>query len=393
MFLRNLISVFATVALLVPSIALGYEFTSQNFVRNAERPDNQMRITMQGPASLRSYRFVGRVGGVNFEGSVDLRDFDIDLDYDPGKPNGERATITLDGRDYTIPLYDWELRPIVNYADSEFTAVASIFGDGPDMERYRYIDYHPAFEDTHLGMRLLQADIILMDPINFSEAPKVDGEAVYLAGEQRERPEAERMLATLRVFEMMSAHDFQAWVLTDSGLEPEIVKTEGTISVDLEPYFFFWRSDTSDAQGLIDRFNAEVEAAQPLSQQYDSAFTAYQQAPAGSTQEQSALREVRRLEQQLEPVVNRINELRAQIDAFEPEIEDVPELTTEVQANSEVYRSIAPFVFDAVYRTAQYAALFRGAKASNSSDWQDFYREVMSEIQLAPAPTPNQFDR
>lgn len=393
MNLRKLISVFATLSILLPSIALSYEFTSQNFVRNIERPDNQMRITMQGPASLRSYRFVGRVGGVNFEGIVDLSDFDIDLEYDPHKPNGERASITLDGREYKIPLYDWELRPIVNYADSEFTAVASIFGDGPDMERYRYIDYHPAFEDTHLGMRLLQADIILMDPITFSEAPKVSGEAVYMAGEQRERSEAERMIAALRVFEMMSTHEFQAWVLTDTDLEPELITSADTVSVDLEPYFFFWKSDSSGAQGLIERFNSEVELAQPLSQQYDTAFTAYQRAPAGSTEEQRALREVQRLEQQLEPVVNRINALRAQIDEFEPEIEDVPELTTMVHENSEVYRSVAPFVFDAVYKTAQYAALFRGAKARNSSDWKEFHREIMSEIQLAPARTPNQFDR
>lgn len=393
MNLRNLIPVLSTLSFLIPSMVLSYEFTSQSFVRNAERPNNQMRITMQGSASLRSYSFLGRVGGINFESSVDLSALTIDLDYDANKQDGERATITLDGREYIVPLFDWELRPIVNYADSEFTAVASIFGDGPEMELYRYIDYHPAFEDTHLGMRLLQADIILMDPITFSEAPKIDGNSFYLAGEQQERPEAERMLSALRIFEMMSEYDFQAWVLTDTDEEPELIISESTISIDLEPYFFFWKSDTSDVQAAIELFNAEVEAAQPLTQQYDAAYTSYQQAPVGSNEEERALREVQILEQQLQPIISRISVLRSQIDEFEPEIEDVPELTAMVQANSEVYRSAAPFVFDAVYKTAQYAALFRGAKTSNSLDWQEFHRDVMREIQLAPAQTPNQFDR
>ena len=393
MLLRKLTAVFATLSLLIPNFAMGYEFTSQNFVRNTERSDNQMRVTMQGPASLRSYRFVSRVGGVNFEGLVDLRNFDVDLDYDPTKPDGTRTTINLDGINYTIPLYDWELRPIVNYADSEYTAVVSVLGDGPDIERYRYVDYHPAFEDTHLGMRLLQADIILMKPSIFTEAPKVNGEAVYLAGEQRERSEAERMLASLKIYEMMRTQDFRSWVLTDTGLEPQLIKTEDTITVELEPYFFFWWSDVSTVQELLDRFKTEVDEAQSLNQLLDSAFAAYQRALVGSTEEGRARRAVQNLEQQFNNVGERIDDLRAQIDAFEPEVQDVPKLTTQLQANSEVYRSAAPFVFDAVYKTAQYAALFRGAKMANSPDWRDFHREVMSEVQLAPSQTPNQFDR
>ena len=166
-----------------------YQFSSYEFARNPARVNNQMRIQMTGRTALRSFRFVGRVGGVNFEGVVDLSAYTIDLDYEEDNQDGSRAIVTIDGQKFTLPLHDWQLKPIVQYADSPYTAAVSIFGEGPDPDRYRYIDYHPAFEDTHLGARLLQADILLMDPITFSEAPTENGEKIYFAGEAQESSE------------------------------------------------------------------------------------------------------------------------------------------------------------------------------------------------------------
>lgn len=50
-----------------------------------------MRVTSNGRTSLRSWRFVMRVGRVSFEGVVDLGTRGVDLAYDPRREDGERA--------------------------------------------------------------------------------------------------------------------------------------------------------------------------------------------------------------------------------------------------------------------------------------------------------------
>lgn len=54
---------------------------------------------------------------------------------------------------------------------------------------------------------------------------------------------------------------------------------------------------------------------------------------------------------------------------------------------------MAPFVYEAVRKTARHAALFRGVKESHPDEWREFHREVVSSIRLKPAETPNQFER
>lgn len=75
-----------------PTIAdAAYEWSEFEFGRNYQRADNTMRVTSNGRTSLRSWRFVMRVGRVSFEGVVDLGTRGVDLAYDPRREDGERA--------------------------------------------------------------------------------------------------------------------------------------------------------------------------------------------------------------------------------------------------------------------------------------------------------------
>lgn len=359
-----------------------YQFSAYEFARNPARVDNQMRIEMSGRTALRSFRFVGRVGGVNFEGIVDLSGVStVDIDYVATNPDGRRAIVNIDGAKFTIPLYDWQLKPIAEYADSPYTAVVSIFGQGPNLEKFRYIDYHPAFEDTHIGMRLLQADILLMDPITFSEAPSEDGKKVYMAGEARERSLQARLSTALLIHEFLSTDKFQAWVLTDTDVEPVFDEENGVLKVDLTPYYYFWRLNSFDNSASVDKYNSLVEKVRPLLNAFE---VAHQRNDVGRLQELTEI---------LEPKLAEIEALRDKIEMFEPEVIEVANLTNKFREKYDVVRNSAPFIYHAVELTAQYAAFFRGVKAVDPVDWSDFVQELSEEIFLEPVETPNQFAR
>ena len=392
---RSITAFFLIVSMALSGpVGAAYQFSEYSFSRNPARVDNQMRIQMTGRTALRSYRFVGRVGGVNFEEVVDMSGVDFDISYDPRKPDGVRATLDTNGNSYSIPLYDWELLPIANYADSKYTAVVSIFGEGPDPESYRYINYHPAFEDTHLGMRLLQADIMLMDPMVFSEAPSESGQKVYMPGESREIGVEEREVVTFFIDILLRDSNFQAWVLTDTDEDPELVLSDGKASVDMQPYYYFWRSvdapNTEEKLALFEQLRTE---AIQLEQRYNAAYQKYLRAPSGSNEEASALLEAKQIEQILEPKINQVSALFEELQNYEPEIQEVEDLTQIVKENYNQVSMVAPFVYEAVEKTSDFSALFRGIKQQNAGEWQSFLDTVRSNISLPPVETPNQFAR
>lgn len=379
------ISVFLGLAL--PQIAFAaYQFSSYDFVRNPQRVTNTMRIEMTGRAALRSYRFVGRVGGVNFEGIIDLSNFDIDLNYDPSRTDGQRATATLNGVTYKLPLYDWELEPIVKYADTPHTAVVSIFGEGPNQAKYRYIDYHPAFLDTHLGMRLVQADIILMDPKTFSEVPKSNGSPVYFPGENREIVRDQRLRLSREISSLM-AEDYQAWVLTDTDITYSLQDNEEFLRIKTTPYFYFWKSDRSSYDEKIAEYERHRIELKSLAERYEIVSARYNNGQL------SALTELEQLRMRLEPGIETLKRLRAELDEFDPEVIEVEALTQRIRSNYDKLHELAPFVFRAVDKTAQYSAFFRGVKENNVNEWKDFRESVTRLIDLPFAETPNQFAR
>ena len=291
MRLNKLLSFIVGMGLAAPASPTwaAYQFSEYGFSRNDARVNNSLRVEMSGRSALRSYRFVGRVGGVNFETSIDLSGMSVELDYDNTEPDGARARIEVNGKEYSLPLYDWELKPITQYADSKYTAVVSIFGEGSDSENFRYIDYYPAFEDTHLGVRLLQADLLPMDPVTFSEVPAENGRQVYRPGEAKQQSLETRLGTASAISQIMASETYHAWVLTDTDLTGRLYYEGGVARVDLTPYYYVWRSqETGERQRLIEAYNDLLDTVRPRLVAYDEAVQSYQNAPAGSAEQSEA---------------------------------------------------------------------------------------------------------
>lgn len=196
-----------------------------------------------GRSSLRSYNFVGKVGGVNFE-QVAVPDAEtaaqtIELSYHKEALDGFRLLVKIGSTTFRPPIADWLLIPIAQFADSDFTSATSLFGEGPERENFYYIRYHPAFKDSLLGLRLLQADILLMNPEHTSSLPKRNGQVVLGYGELLPMKNPDN--ATLNTLaNIMNRQKATSWLLTDIDAPASFSIQDGEFRLRSFPYYYFW---------------------------------------------------------------------------------------------------------------------------------------------------------
>jgi hypothetical protein len=204
-----------------------------------------LRVTMNGGRGLTSFSFVGRVGGIAFEAvavpNKAVKGKDIKLSYDKSQKDGNRLAISIGGKTYRPSLPDWMLVPISKYADSPYTACVSLFGPRSTRSSYDIV-YHPAFQDTLMGLRLLQADMLLIDVGNFWDLPKFNGKIVRGLGEPMPVKPA-GLSAALSIRSVFGRTQFQSWVLTDYRVPVSFNVNRDAFMLSGEPYYYFWKPD------------------------------------------------------------------------------------------------------------------------------------------------------
>jgi len=202
-----------------------------------------LKVRSGGQSSLLSYNFVGKVGGVNFE-QVAVPDAGaaaktIELSYDKKALNGLRLIVKIDSTTFRPQIADWLLIPIAQFAESDFTSATSLFGEGPDTDNFYYIQYHPAFQDSLLGLRLLQADILLMNPEQASSLPKRNEQVVLAHGEFLPMKIVDN--ATVNTLaKLLNRQKSTSWVLTDTGAPASFSIQNGEFRLRSFPYYYFW---------------------------------------------------------------------------------------------------------------------------------------------------------
>jgi hypothetical protein len=227
---RNLlIYVLSALSALLPSTSFAELKLGPYSFANA--PAKQLEIRTSLVNGLRSHQFISNVGGVAFEGVAAPRggqQFDeVQFSYDVGKPDGERLAVTFRRgraeRRLSAAAYDWQLFPIARFANSPSHACATSQGKLADERQYNQhvrrgnwvLNYHPAFEGTLLGLRLLQADFITVIP-EACDLPKENGR--YLLGNGESSPNAEANRREWDAFRRAVAaikEDYTAFVVCD----------------------------------------------------------------------------------------------------------------------------------------------------------------------------------
>ena len=307
------------------------------------------------PGSLGVYSFVGKVGGVAFAGVAKPEETfsptNIVID-DPSRPDGSRLMVHFDGNAVTAMVPDWMLIPIAGYADSEFNACVSLFGPETTDAQYDII-YHPAFQNTLLGLRLLQADILLFDLRNTWNLPSVDGETPLGLGERQ--PTSFNQEAAIAVQDAMNGGQFQSWVFTDGDAQTLFAVRAGELRFVGDPYYHFWIGDLAGYE-----------------RQHNALITQANDARANVEQYNAIVGRANALEPKVSPVQDRIDGLRGKSNALS---------------------EFNPAVYNAARNTMHFSAFFRYVKAQNPSTWTAFLEKIRA-VPLRPAiETPSKWPK
>jgi hypothetical protein len=252
-----------------------------------------LKVRSAGRSSLRSYKFVGKVGGVNFE-QVAVPDTEtaaktIELSYHKEALDGFRLIVKVDSTPFRPPIADWLLIPIAEFAESDFTSATSLFGEGPDTDNFYYIKYHPAFKDSLLGLRLLQADILLMTPEHTSALPKKNGQVVLGHGEFLPMKSPDNVTVNT-LAKIMNRQKATSWVLTDIDAPASFSIQNGQFRLRSFPYYYFWsrneevfyqyKEQEKVYKSLVDAYNQKVTSSKNRFNQFKDPVRLYQQTRA-----------------------------------------------------------------------------------------------------------------
>ena len=121
-----------------------------------------------------SAKGLGGIGGVYFEKTArpaqNMEIIELTFNYDSTNFDGQRFTLKINDRNIKVPVFDWILIPIANYVNSEFNSCFTYFGELKDKYAEKFVldndghilNYHPAFYNSLLGLRLSDMDLLLM---------------------------------------------------------------------------------------------------------------------------------------------------------------------------------------------------------------------------------------
>ena len=323
------------------------------------KPISPLRMTMGGVSALRSGAFLGRVGGVAFREVAtpdeSVQGKSISLSYDRTKPDGERLIVSVDGIDYAQKIPDWVLLPIARYAASDHDACVSLLGEKTD-EDYFHAVYHPALQNTLLGLRLMQADLLLVDVENAWELPKRNGVTVLGKGEALPiRAASERAASEIESL-LEDGAPFDSWLITDTPRKVTLHADAGGLKILGTFYWYFWTTDTRSSE-----YKAFMKEAEPLEDKYDELIEQGKKSAAGD-------------------VLKQIDKLRENANL---PVARVDSLTQELAQRWETVRKVNPALHGALSYMVRYGAFFRYVKASNQASWSRFLSQIVG---VEPAP-------
>jgi hypothetical protein len=343
-------------------------------------------------ASLQSYAFLSSVGGVAFgteaAGANGMKA--VLLNYDRGAADGKRLMVTLEQgstrRAFVAPIYDWQLVPIARFAATDQHACFTLFGKltdaGEQEERLargeRILGYHPAFQDTLLGWRLMQSDILIIRP-DACDLPSESGRYLLGAGEQRFLAGGLRLdiaagnTAYLRLQQILERvpQRFTSYVICDYGqtVTFDVQRNSRELSLSGQPYWYCWRRKIDEPQALQQvQARANERANELLRAEYQRDLN---QDAAQFNQKWTEAYQQQRFSKLFDEIVS------ANL------IQPLPELSKTISATIPKLNGINPLVYDSLLTTMRYAALFRHVKQQDPVGFTRFV-ESLQAVKLVP---------
>ncbi len=193
-----------------------------------------------------------------------LANVPLRLEYDASQVDGRRLNVIAGTQRSVFSLYDWELQPLAKFVDAGHHGAVSIHMLG----RQEKVSLDAAFEQTLLGLRFIQADLMPRGIILSQEYLPQDERGTILGPGEFERLSADHEVASsVRELEPLMARTRNGAsfsVLTDAKVQFmfEIVGKELVITG--APYFFFWEPATKGNQVVPKKtLNDDLKRAWP----------------------------------------------------------------------------------------------------------------------------------
>ena len=384
---RKWVSLLIVLSLFLPQVCeAGLALGHLNF---SYPPAKELENPLHLREGLKSFGYLSSVGGIAFGAvAAPAEGYKVTaLFYDSGRPDGQRLSVTLVDaksakRTVTASIYDWQLVPIAKFASGDQHACFTLFGklidEADEKERRsrdeRILNYHPVFADTLLGLRLLQADILILDPAA-ADMPRENSELVLGAGESA--PDVEANLARLaRVHEAIRGLEeshggrFSSYVICDQGQRVTFGAVEKELVLSGNPFWYLWRYKTTDPDAfrrIQERANQQGNRMIQAEMKRDSRVL-----PRG---EFEAKYNGGRAQARFEEIVRGI--------LSDTAIEDIPRYSKHLSEVIRLSDGVNPAVYDALLKTMRYAAFFRYVRETEPVIFSKFLSSLKG-VEIAP---------
>lgn len=208
--------------------------------------------TISTRTAVKGARIFSKVGGIAFiqvaVPADELRGKNISLVFDD---DSQKSFINIEQNRYEISLSNWMLQPIVEFANDTTNVVVTIYGQGESPIRF-----HPSFVDKLLGMRLLQADLMLastrLDTEDRCNLPAneqgllIVADSEYVPDDLEERQVySERFQGVLYSYMYANKESFDTYIYTDRDETIRFGIDDGKFNITGEPYYLFVKRDHS----------------------------------------------------------------------------------------------------------------------------------------------------
>lgn len=171
---------------------------------------------------------------------LSLANVALRLEYDPSNVDGNRLTVIAGEQRSILSLFDWELQPLARFVDSGHHGAVHIQMFG----KHEKVSLDAAFQQTLLGLRFIQADLMPRGVIMSQEYLPQDALGILLGPGELERLSSEQdVRASVRELESLMAKTRNGApysVLTDAKIQFEFEIAGNEMVISGSPYFFFW---------------------------------------------------------------------------------------------------------------------------------------------------------
>jgi hypothetical protein len=290
----------------------------------------------------------------------------VGLRYDAAAVDGRRlvASVRVAGskpRDARATVPDWILVPTARFAATDQDAAFTLFGEVLDAVRGeqvteaggRLLNYHDAFKNTLLGLRLFQSDVLILYPQS-ADLPKGDGR--YLLGHGELAPDVIANRSRIRSIQQEFAttgFPFRSYVIGDYQQKVVFAEVNGDLALTGSPYWHCWRV----------RDLGELELDQALKQARDKAkrklLGEVNQGKYPSSDERQ----------------QRYDEL-VDDDLSQRLVVMMPEFSRKLSDRIRQLAGVNPAVYDALTSTMRLAAFFRHAKKKDPAGYATFVQSM-----------------